>query len=283
MKETIKAWLKAKLDELVNVQISVGADQPDLIVHLWSGVKIHVTLFDQPGKLRNIKRGLAELGAVGVGSMFLVGAHLLPKDGAKLIPEEWLLAVQVLSGDRVYAYRIKDRAPQIIQAHFEPIGGNNQVEVQYGPAVNIDRLRFLRISPKYRFIKGDWMVADLDQPAFWKATDYRNSRAWQEQQQRQQSGGGWYTYSAYQTWATDDNGSTAPPQGAANTIKAHLDQCYALLGLKPDASRETVKAAFRRLALSVHPDVSALPKEEAERRFKALTEAYEYIKAAHNW
>jgi curved DNA-binding protein CbpA len=62
-----------------------------------------------------------------------------------------------------------------------------------------------------------------------------------------------------------------------------LEQCYANLGVKPDASKDEVKSAFRKLAIEVHPDTSELPKEEAEMRFKALSEAYDYIKTVNDW
>jgi curved DNA-binding protein CbpA len=58
---------------------------------------------------------------------------------------------------------------------------------------------------------------------------------------------------------------------------------YALLGLERTATEREVKAAFRRLAMNVHPDVSSLPRSEAEQRIKALLEAYEAIKAQHGW
>jgi DnaJ-class molecular chaperone len=35
--------------------------------------------------------------------------------------------------------------------------------------------------------------------------------------------------------------------------------------------------------MQVHPDVSALPRPEAARRFKELNKAYEYLKEVHGW
>ena len=56
-----------------------------------------------------------------------------------------------------------------------------------------------------------------------------------------------------------------------------------LLGVATSASREEVKAVFRKLAFEVHPDVSTLPKPEAEARFKLWSEAYAFIKTANRW
>lgn len=49
---------------------------------------------------------------------------------------------------------------------------------------------------------------------------------------------------------------------------------YAILGLRPGASEEEVKKAFRRLAHQHHPDKGGDPK-----RFKEIKEAYEKLMA----
>jgi hypothetical protein len=51
---------------------------------------------------------------------------------------------------------------------------------------------------------------------------------------------------------------------------------YALLGLRPSATADEVKAAYRRLAKQWHPDVCAEP--DATERFKTLGAAYEVLK-----
>jgi curved DNA-binding protein CbpA len=50
---------------------------------------------------------------------------------------------------------------------------------------------------------------------------------------------------------------------------------YAALGLEPGAGAEEVRAAYRRLAKTHHPDVSAEP--DARERFDAVREAYEAL------
>uniref|UniRef100_A0A2I2Z124 J domain-containing protein n=1 Tax=Gorilla gorilla gorilla TaxID=9595 RepID=A0A2I2Z124_GORGO len=47
--------------------------------------------------------------------------------------------------------------------------------------------------------------------------------------------------------------------------------CYEVLGVPQQASSEAIKKAYRKLALKWHPE----NKEEAERRFKQVAEAYE--------
>jgi molecular chaperone DnaJ len=50
---------------------------------------------------------------------------------------------------------------------------------------------------------------------------------------------------------------------------------YELLGVGRDASHAEIKQAFRRLARELHPDVSEAP--DADRRFRAVAEAYEVL------
>ena len=51
---------------------------------------------------------------------------------------------------------------------------------------------------------------------------------------------------------------------------------YAVMGLKPDASAQDIKNAYRRLARKYHPDLNK--QADAEQNFKNLGEAYEVLK-----
>ncbi|RNF14815.1 heat shock protein DnaJ [Trypanosoma conorhini] len=50
---------------------------------------------------------------------------------------------------------------------------------------------------------------------------------------------------------------------------------YTLLGVKPDASADEIKAAYKRLALQYHPDRNSDPG--AEEMFKSISEAYHVV------
>ena len=54
-----------------------------------------------------------------------------------------------------------------------------------------------------------------------------------------------------------------------------FDDPYRILGLKPGASEEEVKRAYRQLAKKYHPDVNKEPG--AEEKFKEINEAYEVL------
>ena len=57
-------------------------------------------------------------------------------------------------------------------------------------------------------------------------------------------------------------------------------QAIKVLNVNQDSSQEEIKAAYRKLALEVHPDKNQDKKEDGE--FKKITEAYTYLKKNHN-
>lgn len=82
------------------------------------------------------------------------------------------------------------------------------------------------------------------------------------------------------------NGYIAPPPNKYAPTKpksgSQFDTHYRVLGLEPGAQRESIRKAYRQLALRHHPDKTQSSPDAvaSERIFKAATEAYEALQQA---
>jgi len=56
-----------------------------------------------------------------------------------------------------------------------------------------------------------------------------------------------------------------------------LEKYYKILELNTSASKDDIKRAYRRLAMKWHPDKNQDNKQEAEKRFKEISEAYDIL------
>lgn len=281
MSADIKRWLCEQLRGVESVRACSINPQGYLVVSTWSGTQIHVHLLDSPVKTRNLKRILQDGTRIGIGTLFLVDAALVPADGASVEPDEGLLALHALFRDKVYTYRRTADGPRIGQLHFKPFGRGKEQEVWYGPDIAIRNLPSYRVWVKSpQSIKGDYLIANFGTDAFWKQADYTAGRDAYRQQQARASGQTQFYEWSNPGWSETQGGYRTPVQ---KPPESELDRCYSQLGLERGASGDEVKAAFRKLARETHPDVSHLPKDEAETRFKRLYAAYRYIKTAQGW
>tara|TARA_Y100000389_G_C17454692_1_gene517304 strand:+ start:2502 stop:2990 length:489 start_codon:yes stop_codon:yes gene_type:complete len=56
-----------------------------------------------------------------------------------------------------------------------------------------------------------------------------------------------------------------------------FEKYYKILDLKNNASDDEIKKAYKKMAVKYHPDKNPDNKEEAEKKFKEIAEAYEIL------
>jgi len=227
----------------------------NLVVQTWMGATLHVYAVDKTPKIRDLRAILKDNSRSGIGTLFIVQDALLPAPSKDIELTDWQDALRSLSDGWIYS--ATDQG-QIQQVHFTALPLANHFQCWHMTEFKIEH-----VSVRQREIttgmKGEWFLGDIASPAFKRRINYErvNQRF------------------HYETRSTPKATNSVPQ----DEMSAH----YKLLGLDRSASEREVKAAFRRLAMNVHPDVSSLPRSEAEHRIKELIRAYEAIKDQHGW
>jgi hypothetical protein len=273
MSTPLQKSLAQQIKRLNSVKNCTLTHEGVLSANLWSGAAVHIYIIDSLWKTRQIKKSLQDTSRLGIGALFIVDSGLLPPDGARLEPAEWLLALHELSGERIYTYRMN--GPQVIlgQVHFKPYGGSLR-EIWYGPDVVIAGLPFYRVWVKLPAVRGNWLIGNFGNELFWKQQRFRTERDAENAQQQGERVHQWASERVYGAYAD---------RTITGLQDAKLEMAYRQLGLRSGAGEDETKAAFRKLARECHPDVSKLPKDEAERRFRVLREAYSYVRSTNGW
>lgn len=229
---------------------------PDLLVVTWTGKAAKCHILDEPLKTRHIKGIARQYTNAGSPVLFIVHVELLPALDETTVPPQWLRAVHALTDGRIYAYSLHGGDPHLYEMHFEPTPAGDRFKLVFGAEVTVGDIRFNRITVKERFIKGDWLITVIGDGRYWengtrRAPFTERSRRWKP--------------------------------GHTPKADTRLVRCYRLLGVEPGTRRKEVKAAYRRMARKFHPDTSDLEREEAEIKFKELTDAYNTINEANGW
>ncbi len=271
MNPKLREWLCQQLRPLDDVRFCVPppvafnharTDSPVLRIGLWTGVFIHVHSLTAEPTARQLRRTLQGDEEASCASLFTMAAALAPQPDQTFAPPDWMLALHSLGHERIYVGYVRDRIPGLLPVHLEALNGGLRHALRCGPALLPRRLHVGRVSIRHRSVRGFWNLAHFGDGPFWQqATQERFANA-----RRFDEGPG--------------QASTRSPSVSGDDS---LARSFALLGLEPGAAREQVQEAWRREAFNLHPDVSILPTEVAEERFRALSEALEHIRTARGW
>ena len=60
-------------------------------------------------------------------------------------------------------------------------------------------------------------------------------------------------------------------------ILVYMKDYYQILEINKNSDKNTIKNAYKKLALKYHPDKNMQNKEESEKKFKEISEAYEIL------
>lgn len=227
----------------------------NLVVQTWMGSTLHVYCVDKVPKVRDLRAQLKENSRTGIGTLFLVHESLLPAPSKDVEVVDWQDALKSLSDGWIYSYNDEG---QIQQVHFTATPLADHFQCWHMTEFHIEHVS-VRRRKIANGLKGEWFLGDIASPAFKRRINYErvNQRF------------------HYETRGTPKATHTGPTD--------EISASYALLGLERTATEREVKAAFRRMAMNVHPDVSSLPRSEAEHRIKELIQAYDTIKSHHGW
>lgn len=248
----------------------------DLVISTWMGSQLYLYILDDAPRLRDIKATLRENSRDGIGTLFLIPLTVLPDESAVLRLPDWQDALVSLNKGFIYAYHVNEAGePNLTQVHYEAAEKRGEFRVWYARDFDIETVNVQR-RVMNEGIRGTWYVGDIASQAYKRRV--KSERANQRFH--------------YQTKYTQDipnrggrgNGRKSAfndlsPKQAAQEVLAACE----LLGIPTEATHEQAKQAFRQRAMQVHPDVSALPRNIADQRFKELNHAFETIKAYHGW
>jgi len=277
MSDAIARWIRATFAMVPDVnRASTEPDpavifknhQADIVVSTWMGSRLYVYLLAKTPKVRDIKNILKDNSRNSIGTLFLVDKKLFPAEDDQIKLQDWQEALMLLNDEFIYTYYIADDEVKITQAHFSPINGKDAFHVWSLPEFDIEKVTVRRKEVEKGNVKGRWHVADISSP------DYKRQVGDKRANQR-------FHYRTKYTQDIPHNKKNGRNKNGTRDVQ--LDRYYQLIGVEKGASEKEIKAAFRQMALKVHPDVSALPRQEANERIKQLNEAYEYIKSYHGW
>ncbi|MCY3796277.1 MAG: J domain-containing protein [Chloroflexi bacterium] len=230
---------------------------PDIVVETWMNSRLYVYLVEEPPKTRHIRAVLKQNTSASIGSLFLIDAALLPADGYRGRLPDWQDDLRVMNRGAIYAFSDAEKDLRLIQVNMDETARRGHFIVWHTIDFPFDTVSVRRRDFQTN-IRGSWHIGDIASAKF--------KRRISEERARQR-----FHYRTKQTQALADG----PPE--------QISLAYLALEIEVGAGQEAVKEAFRSLARKYHPDVSEHDKDEAEKRFKEVTSAYERIKSHRRW
>jgi hypothetical protein len=220
-----------------------------LIVELPTGEMLSIHLVERDIDVGLIKSTLEYNAQHNQATLFILWTPmLLPEDGERYRPYDWMHALITLYDDKIYGYEVYDNTLYVFPVHFDrPAVGIDRI-VRYGDRVEMGWLHIDRIRTDSQHLTGFWRIGDFEP----LRRPQRDS-----------------------TPSDNPDSEDAPPPPTIDPSRNELRVFYAVLGVSLDADWETIRRAYRQLALQYHPDVNKTP--EAHARMQQINTAYQRI------
>jgi hypothetical protein len=209
-----------------------------VVVELPDGTSAAIHLVERDIDVGLIKDTLAYNAARQQATLFILWAPmLLPDNGMRYRPYDWMDALITLYDDKIYGFEMFNSSLYVFPVYFDRMATGIDRMIRWGDRVDMTYFRTEKIHADGRFVNGYWHIADMLPP-------------------RQRNG---------------DPAADAPASDARNPLHVFFD----VLGVPHDADWDAVKHAYRQLARQYHPDVSAAP--DAHDHMQRINTAYQRL------
>lgn len=296
MKQFVVDHLTAECGKAERIMAySCSVKDADMLIELEPGKRVAVYVINRAIRVPEIRERLELNTARRLHTLFIVDGRMMPAEHAEVEPPFWMAALHALAHGRIYAYWCDGRDVTIRPVHMDWKWGASPRTAEYGPAVDLNKLRADVSLHTSKYMNGHYATADFGEGQFWKKHDpmdyrqYKYSwRNWSYQSSRkervdepQEEWEPWEDFNRHYGHVGGyehfrDFGGRSQQQERRGGVQVTSRE-YALLGLTNSASYEEVKQAYRRKARENHPDMHPHEKEKYTLRMAEINAAFEAI------
>lgn len=241
----VRAYILWKLSNTPHVA-KTWHDGSDLILAtLKTGEKVMIYLNERFADLHDLKTTLNNDLKAGRHTLMMFWADmLLPDDGERFMPSDWMTAALALYDNKIYGFDIYAKDVHVFPVHFIWQEGEYKRKIRYGREIDFTRLYCQTLHIDTPVLKGTWKVASF------YPRKIQNGQA--------QS-------------STTSNSSKQTFSSVPSALHIH----YQTLKIELTANPDAIKKAYREMARQYHPDLNKAA--DAGEKMKQINEAYQKI------
>lgn len=218
-------------------------------VQLPTGELVAIHLVERDIDVGLIHQLLVNNAKKGMYTLFILWASmLLPENGERYMPYDWMSTLLALYGDHIYGFDNDGVAVWIFPVYFDVLPGRIDRQVRYGQQVNFDILGVETVHTEASHLNGTWRIADFEIHAHAEPTP---------------------------TGESTSDPAADPASRTPRRPRHPMHRYYEVLGISLDADADEVRRAYRSLAMQFHPDLN--DSADATEKMQAINTAYARI------